>query len=85
MLSDWIILIFVAVTDEPVKKQIKKKSGYFAAKTKPLNRIKLKKRTSNWVPPKSPFNLFQESLYHDPWQLLIGTIFLNKTSGKFSF
>jgi methyl-CpG-binding domain protein 4 len=35
-----------------------------------------------WVPPKSPYNLIQESLYDDPWKLLIATIFLNKTSGK---
>ncbi|KAK3585865.1 hypothetical protein CHS0354_038396 [Potamilus streckersoni] len=35
-----------------------------------------------WTPPKSPFNLIQESLFHDPWKLLIATIFLNKTSGK---
>ncbi|KAL3852619.1 hypothetical protein ACJMK2_016237 [Sinanodonta woodiana] len=35
-----------------------------------------------WTPPKSPFGLIQESLFHDPWKLLIATIFLNKTSGK---
>lgn len=35
----------------------------------------------NWIPPKSPFNLIQESLFHDPWKLLIATIFLNRTSG----
>ena len=36
----------------------------------------------NWIPPKSPFNLIQESLFHDPWKLLIATIFLNRTSGS---
>lgn len=35
-----------------------------------------------WTPPRSPFNLVQETLFHDPWKLLIATIFLNKTSGK---
>ncbi|KAF4521581.1 hypothetical protein B566_EDAN001301 [Ephemera danica] len=35
-----------------------------------------------WIPPQSPYKLIQESLYHDPWKLLIATIFLNKTSGK---
>ena len=35
-----------------------------------------------WTPPKSPYNLVQESLFHDPWKLLIATIFLNRTSGK---
>ena len=36
---------------------------------------------SHWIPPKSPLNLIQESLFHDPWKLLIATIFLNRTSG----
>lgn len=35
-----------------------------------------------WTPPQSPFNLVQEILFHDPWKLLVATIFLNKTSGK---
>lgn len=39
-------------------------------------------RDVKWTPPKSPYNLVQESLYHDPWKLLIGTIFLNRTTGK---
>ena len=38
-------------------------------------------RDVKWTPPKSPYNLVQESLYHDPWKLLIGTIFLNRTTG----
>ena len=39
-------------------------------------------RDVNWVPPKSPYGLVQEILFHDPWKLLIATIFLNKTTGK---
>lgn len=35
-----------------------------------------------WHPPKSPHNLIEEDLYHDPWQLLVATIFLNRTSAK---
>ncbi|XP_072176784.1 uncharacterized protein [Diadema setosum] len=35
-----------------------------------------------WTPPRSPYNLLQESLFHDPWKLLVGTIFLNRTTGK---
>ncbi|XP_037068062.1 uncharacterized protein LOC119089695 [Pollicipes pollicipes] len=35
-----------------------------------------------WVPPRSPYKLMQETYYHDPWKLLIGTIFLNKTAGR---
>ncbi|KAK3103518.1 hypothetical protein FSP39_019827 [Pinctada imbricata] len=39
-------------------------------------------RDVKWTPPKSPYGLVQESLYHDPWKLLIATIFLNRTTGK---
>ncbi|TRZ01212.1 hypothetical protein DNTS_004390, partial [Danionella cerebrum] len=35
-----------------------------------------------WTPPRSPFKLIQETLFHDPWKLLVATIFLNKTRGK---
>eukprot|EP00117_Sycon_ciliatum_P007671 scpid51773/ scgid10681/ Methyl-CpG-binding domain protein 4; Methyl-CpG-binding protein MBD4; Mismatch-specific DNA N-glycosylase len=38
--------------------------------------------TLKYVPPRSPYNLIQESLFHDPWKLLVATIFLNKTNGK---
>lgn len=38
--------------------------------------------TPIFVPPKSPYNLIEEVLYHDPWALLAATIFLNKTSCK---
>ncbi|CAK8671026.1 unnamed protein product [Clavelina lepadiformis] len=34
-----------------------------------------------WIPPKSPYHLVQETLFHDPWKLLVATIFLNRTSG----
>ncbi|XP_028396974.1 uncharacterized protein LOC114520836 [Dendronephthya gigantea] len=34
-----------------------------------------------YTAPKSPFNLIQEKLCHDPWKLLVATIFLNKTKG----
>ncbi|XP_075039815.1 methyl-CpG-binding domain protein 4 [Mixophyes fleayi] len=41
-----------------------------------------RKAFAKWTPPRSPFNLVQETLFHDPWKLLLATIFLNKTSGK---
>ncbi|XP_027719869.1 methyl-CpG-binding domain protein 4 isoform X2 [Vombatus ursinus] len=41
-----------------------------------------RKLFKKWTPPRSPFNLVQETLFHDPWKLLIATIFLNRTSGK---
>uniref|UniRef100_A0A4W4H6X2 Methyl-CpG-binding domain protein 4 n=1 Tax=Electrophorus electricus TaxID=8005 RepID=A0A4W4H6X2_ELEEL len=52
-------------------------SPYFSRKTdgSPPKRKALRK----WTPPRSPFNLVQETLFHDPWKLLVATIFLNKT------
>lgn len=61
----------------------RKTSPYFSGKPSrdglsPPRRKAFKK----WTPPRSPFNLVQETLFHDPWKLLVATIFLNKTSGK---
>jgi len=39
------------------------------------------KRDTSWIPPRSPFSLVQEELFHDPWKLLVATIFLNRTTG----
>ncbi|XP_013386004.1 serine/arginine repetitive matrix protein 1 [Lingula anatina] len=56
------------------------KSKYFQAKgTLPAPK---RKKFEKWTPPRSPYNLVQESLFHDPWKLLVATIFLNKTTGK---
>ncbi|XP_071227209.1 methyl-CpG-binding domain protein 4 isoform X2 [Salvelinus alpinus] len=41
-----------------------------------------RKALRKWTPPRSPFHLVQETLFHDPWKLLVATVFLNKTSGK---
>ncbi|CAB4488543.1 unnamed protein product [Rhizophagus irregularis] len=35
-----------------------------------------------FIPMPSPFNLVQETLYYDPWKLLIATMFLNRTRGS---
>ena len=35
-----------------------------------------------YAPPLSPYNLIQEKLFTKPWQLLVATIFLNKTTGQ---
>lgn len=61
----------------------RKTSPYFSGKSirdcpSPPRRKVFKK----WTPPRSPYNLVQETLFHDPWKLLVATIFLNKTSGK---
>ena len=39
-------------------------------------------QTISFIPPQSPYSLVQENLYDKPWQLLIATIFLNKTTGS---
>uniref|UniRef100_A0A8C5QG92 Methyl-CpG-binding domain protein 4 n=1 Tax=Leptobrachium leishanense TaxID=445787 RepID=A0A8C5QG92_9ANUR len=74
-----------ATKDLMPKSQIEKRktSPYFSRRTiagalEPPKR----KAFSKWTPPRSPFNLVQETLFHDPWKLLVATIFLNKTSGK---
>ncbi|XP_031430143.1 methyl-CpG-binding domain protein 4 isoform X2 [Clupea harengus] len=64
----------------------RKTSPYFSAKSirncpSPPRRKGFRK----WTPPRSPFNLVQETLFHDPWKLLVATIFLNKTSGKLKY
>ncbi|XP_004477293.1 methyl-CpG-binding domain protein 4 isoform X3 [Dasypus novemcinctus] len=61
----------------------RKTSLYFSSKfTKEAPSPPRRKAFKKWTPPRSPFNLVQETLFHDPWKLLIATIFLNRTSGK---
>ncbi|XP_050760879.1 methyl-CpG-binding domain protein 4 [Gymnogyps californianus] len=61
----------------------RKTSPYFSSKySKEAPSQPRRKAFRKWTPPRSPFNLVQETLFHDPWKLLIATIFLNKTSGK---
>ncbi|VVC37324.1 DNA glycosylase [Cinara cedri] len=38
--------------------------------------------STRWIPPRSPYSLIQEDLFHNPWQLLIATIFLTKVTAK---
>lgn len=61
----------------------RKTSLYFSSKyNKEALSPPRRKAFKKWTPPRSPFNLVQETLFHDPWKLLISTIFLNRTSGK---
>ncbi|KAM6473490.1 methyl-CpG-binding domain protein 4 isoform 1-T1 [Liasis olivaceus] len=61
----------------------RKTSPYFSRKLiKEAPSPPRRKAFRKWTPPRSPFNLIQETLFHDPWKLLIATIFLNRTSGK---
>ncbi|XP_075406173.1 methyl-CpG-binding domain protein 4 isoform X2 [Tenrec ecaudatus] len=72
--------------DMPVPRtQVEKRktSLYFSSKyNKEAPSPPRRKAFKKWTPPRSPFNLVQETLFHDPWKLLIATIFLNRTSGK---
>ena len=73
------------VINSPDKKNTKRKNTKYR-KTSPYfepgHELCIKKKKEPWIPPKSPFDLIQEKLYEKPWQLLIATIFLNKTTGK---
>ncbi|XP_054992897.1 methyl-CpG-binding domain protein 4 isoform X1 [Sorex araneus] len=61
----------------------RKTSLYFSSKyIKEAPSPPRRKAFKKWTPPRSPFNLVQETLFHDPWKLLIATIFLNRTAGK---
>ncbi|XP_076447820.1 uncharacterized protein LOC143284744 [Babylonia areolata] len=40
------------------------------------------RRDTNWNPPRSPFNLIQERLCHDPWKMLVATIFLDEVEAE---
>lgn len=75
----------VSQEDTVPRTQIEKRktSLYFSSKyNKKALSPPRRKAFKKWTPPRSPFNLVQETLFHDPWKLLIATIFLNRTSGK---
>ncbi|XP_050835123.1 methyl-CpG-binding domain protein 4 [Serinus canaria] len=85
----WHRTSFAAVTMSPEESvprtqvERRKTSPYFSSKySKEALSPPRRKVLRKWTPPRSPFNLIQETLFHDPWKLLIATIFLNKTSGK---
>lgn len=67
-------------------KKIRASVNHLIYKASPCNKSTFKMNLmTKWTPPRSPFNLVQEHLYHDPWQLLVATIFLNRTQGKISY
>lgn len=37
----------------------------------------------DFTPPSSPYDLVQETLWKEPWKLLVATIFLNRTTGDY--
>ncbi|XP_030748016.1 uncharacterized protein LOC115876371 [Sitophilus oryzae] len=59
---------------------IKMEAGEPKTESGSSNTPKKKRVAYPFVPPRSPHNLIEELLYHDPWSLLVATIFLNKTS-----
>jgi hypothetical protein len=36
---------------------------------------------TGWEPPPSPYGLIQETLFRDPWKVLVACLLLNKTTG----
>lgn len=57
-------------------------SRYFGGAKREVPRDALGRDLSSgvpWTPPRSPYNLLEETVFHDPWRLLISTIFLTKT------
>jgi len=60
-----------------------KTSAYFSVPFYVLPKSKDPRLPLEWEPPQSPYNFIQEYLFRDPWQLLVATIFLNKTNGLF--
>ncbi|XP_062979471.1 methyl-CpG-binding domain protein 4 isoform X2 [Elgaria multicarinata webbii] len=79
---------FTSVKENRVRRtqvERRKTSPYFSSKfLKEAPSPPRRKAFRKWTPPRSPFNLVQETLFHDPWKLLIATIFLNKTSASSS-
>lgn len=66
---------------ETVSLEQVKTSHYFSVPYEILPRNKDPRVPPDWEPPQSPYHFIQEYLYRDPWQLLVATIFLNKTNG----
>jgi hypothetical protein len=62
-----------------------KTSAYFSVPFDVLPKSKDPRLPIEWEPPQSPYNFIQEYLFRDPWQLLVATIFLNKTNGLVFF
>ena len=67
--------------DHKYKNACKERRSHYFLRSKTLGLQPVSKKLI-WVPPRSPYNLVQEILFHDSWKLLVATIFLNKTSGK---
>jgi len=38
-----------------------------------------------WIPPQSPFNLIEESLFHSSWKILVASIILENGQGTVEF
>lgn len=97
LIAQWLFFLVSSedpekkISIDQMKHRILKRSHYFSrpykSRMRKARRISTKARDfptvkgDPWIPPKSPYNLVQESLYEDPWKLLVATIFLNRTQG----
>ena len=62
----------------------KKRKATIASRVQRRKQPKLSERRQvdqSWQPPVSPYGLIQESLWREPWKLLVACMLLNKTSG----
>ncbi|CAM6108337.1 unnamed protein product [Calypogeia fissa] len=71
----------ITVVEKKVRKRRKAKDGEDPASATGLCPGSVI-RDENWAPPASPFGLIQESLYKDPWKVLLSCMLLNKTAGR---
>ena len=68
---------FAAAEPQPAPKATPKRPR---APTAAFSLAKRVQGCSAWVPPASPYGLIQETLFRDPWKVLVACICLNKTS-----
>lgn len=81
MASTELYYNLLSSNDDGEKTSTGKRSSYFRCNIN-LEMPTYFKLNAKWIPPRSPYNLIQEDLYHDPWKMLIATICLQKTTGQ---
>ena len=69
--------------DHDQDKTVKPKSkfGFFADEARNASDEKAENNITKWNPPRSPFNLIEESLSQDPWKILVFSIITEAAQG----
>lgn len=73
--GDATVSPFFAATPPPKQKPQRPRIAAFS----PARRVEPGAQRA-WEPPASPYGLIQETLFSDPWKVLVACILLNKTS-----